>query len=114
MRYTSDEKDKGGHAGDLGTTADTATGSFQTVGIANGPTFFLAPQIANPEWNETTWKLGFDYDVSENSMLYAFASTGFKAGGYNRGSQTRPGAPLVVYNPGNGDGSGGRPEDDHR
>ena len=99
LRYTSDEKDKGGHAGDLGMTADTATGSFQTVGIANGPTFFLAPQIANPEWNETTWKLGFDYDVSENSMLYAFASSGFKAGGYNRGSQVRPGAPLVVYNP---------------
>ncbi len=99
LRYTSDEKDKGGHAGDLGMTADTATGSFQTVGLANGPTFFLAPQIANPEWNETTFKLGFDYDVSENSLLYAYVSTGFKAGGYNRGSQTQPGAPLVVYNP---------------
>lgn len=99
LRHTSDEKDKGGHAGDLGMTADTATGSFQTVGIANGPTFFLAPQIANPEWNETTWKIGMDYDLSENALLYAHASTGFKAGGYNRGSQARPGAPLVVYNP---------------
>ncbi|MDE0450440.1 MAG: TonB-dependent receptor [Gammaproteobacteria bacterium] len=99
LRHTSDEKDKGGHAGDLGMTADTATGSFQTVGLANGPTFFLAPQIANPEWNETTWKVGMDYDLSENALLYAHASTGFKAGGYNRGSQARPGAPLVVYNP---------------
>ncbi len=99
LRHTSDEKDKGGHSGDLGMTADTATGSFQTVGLANGPTFFLAPQIANPEWNETTWKIGMDYDLSENALLYAHASTGFKAGGYNRGSQARPGAPLVVYNP---------------
>lgn len=99
LRHTRDEKNKGGHAGDLGMTADTATGSFQTVGLANGPTFFLAPQIANPEWNETTWKIGMDYDLSENALLYAHASTGFKAGGYNRGSQARPGAPLVVYNP---------------
>ena len=99
LRHTSDEKDKGGNPADLGATADMATGSFQTVGLENGPTFFLAPQLANPEWDETTWKLGFDYQVSENSLLYGYASTGFKAGGYNRGSQTRPGAPLVIYNP---------------
>ena len=99
LRHTSDEKDKGGDPADLSTTADTATGSFQTVGIENGPTFFLAPQLANPQWDETTWKLGLDFRVSETSLLYGFASTGFKAGGYNRGSQTRPGAPLVIYNP---------------
>ena len=99
LRHTRDEKDKGGNANDLGATADSATGSFQTVGIQNGPTFFLAPQLANPKWNETTWKLGFDYQLTESSMLYGYVSTGFKAGGYNRGSQTRPGAPLVIYNP---------------
>ena len=99
LRHTRDEKDKAGNPNDLGATADTATGSFQTVGLQNGPTFFLAPQLANPQWNETTWKLGLDYQLTENSLLYGYASTGFKAGGYNRGSQARPGAPLVVYNP---------------
>ena len=99
LRHTRDEKDKAGNPNDLGATADTATGSFQTVGLENGPTFFLAPQLANPQWNETTWKLGLDYQLTGNSLLYGYASTGFKAGGYNRGSQTMPGAPLVVYNP---------------
>ena len=99
LRHTRDEKDKAGNPNDLGATADTATGSFQTVGLQNGPTFFLAPQLANPQWNETTWKLGLDYQLTGNSLLYGYASTGFKAGGYNRGSQTMPGAPLVVYNP---------------
>ena len=99
LRHTRDEKDKGGNPADLGASADAATGSFQTVGLENGPTFFLAPQLANAEWDETTWKLGLDYRVSDNSLLYGHASTGFKAGGYNRGSQARPGAPLVIYNP---------------
>ena len=99
LRHTRDEKNKAGNRNDLGATADTATGSFQTVGLENGPTFFLAPQLANPQWNETTWKLGLDYQLTGNSLLYGYASTGFKAGGYNRGSQTMPGAPLVVYNP---------------
>ena len=99
LRHTRDEKDKGGNPADLGASADAATGSFQTVGLENGPTFFLAPQLANPEWDETTWKLGLDYRVSDNALLYGHASTGFKAGGYNRGSQARPGAPLVIYNP---------------
>lgn len=99
LRHTRDEKDKAGNPNDLGATADTATGSFQTVGLENGPTFFLAPQLANPQWNKTTWKLGLDYQLTGNSLLYGYASTGFKAGGYNRGSQTMPGAPLVVYNP---------------
>ena len=100
VRYTDDEKDKGGALDDVGTTAGTATGSFQTVGIAGGPTFFLAPQISNPSFEKTTWKAGLNFSPNEDSLIYASASTGFKAGGFNRGSQAFPGADsLVVFKP---------------
>ncbi|MCY4211532.1 MAG: TonB-dependent receptor [Gammaproteobacteria bacterium] len=100
VRYTDDEKDKGGTLDDVGTTADTATGSFQTVGIAGGPTFFLAPQISNPSFDKTTWEVGLNFSPNADNLLYASASTGFKAGGFNRGSQAFPGADsLVVFKP---------------
>ena len=105
VRYTKDKKDKGGNPDDLGATADTAIGSFQTVGFEGGPTFFLAPQLADPEFDETTWKVGLDYQLTEDSLVYGYVGTGFKAGGYNRGSQAMqggqviPGAELVVYDP---------------
>jgi iron complex outermembrane receptor protein len=34
------------------------------------------------ESNKTTWKAGLEYDLNDDSMLYATASTGFKAGGF--------------------------------
>ena len=99
-RYTADKKDKGGDPSDVGATADTAVGSFQTVGIVDGPTFFLAPQIADPSFNETTWKLGVNYTPNDDHLFYLSASTGFKAGGYNRGSQAdNVGAPLAIFEP---------------
>ena len=39
LRYTDDEKDKGGTLDDVGATADTAVGSFQTVGLQAVPHF---------------------------------------------------------------------------
>ncbi|MGH1558583.1 TonB-dependent receptor domain-containing protein [Caulobacter segnis] len=38
--------------------------------------------LSDETWNATNWKLGVDYDVNPTSMLYAQASTGYKAGGY--------------------------------
>ena len=35
-----------------------------------------------------TWKLGVDYNISEESMIYALASTGWKNGGTNPGAIT--------------------------
>jgi len=31
--------------------------------------------------NNTTWKLGFEYDLAESSLLYGHVATGFKSGG---------------------------------
>ncbi|MEQ8990898.1 MAG: TonB-dependent receptor [Pseudomonadales bacterium] len=38
------------------------------------------------KWNETTWKVGADLDVTDEAMVYASVSKGFHAGGFNGGS----------------------------
>ncbi|MFT5572355.1 MAG: iron complex outermembrane receptor protein [Cryomorphaceae bacterium] len=35
------------------------------------------------EWTDTLWKVGAEYDVSDDAMTYFTASTGFRAGGFN-------------------------------
>ncbi len=37
------------------------------------------------KFNKTTWKLGLDYQVSDENLLYASVSTGFRSGGFNSG-----------------------------
>ena len=37
------------------------------------------------DWQETTWKLGVDWDAAEDVLVYASASRGFKSGGFNTG-----------------------------
>ncbi|MDX1584536.1 MAG: TonB-dependent receptor, partial [Thermoanaerobaculia bacterium] len=32
-------------------------------------------------WNHNDYRIGIDYDLSDNSLLYAYLATGFKAGG---------------------------------
>ena len=35
------------------------------------------------EWTDTLWKVGAEWDLSDDSMAYVTASTGFRAGGFN-------------------------------
>ena len=45
-------------------------------------------------FNKPTWKVGFEHDLAPDNMLYATASRGFKAGGFNQAaSVTNPSAP---------------------
>ncbi len=32
-------------------------------------------------WSQNDWRIGLDYDISDNTMVYAYVATGFKAGG---------------------------------
>lgn len=32
-------------------------------------------------WSHDDWRIGFDYDLNDNTMLYTYLATGFKAGG---------------------------------
>ncbi|WP_342805096.1 TonB-dependent receptor [Alteromonas sp. M12] len=40
---------------------------------------------ASVEYSEMTWKVGLDYDFSEEVLIYGHISTGYKAGGFNDG-----------------------------
>ncbi|MHC4582863.1 MAG: TonB-dependent receptor domain-containing protein, partial [Planctomycetota bacterium] len=58
------------------------------------------PQVSTPEWNETTWNIGLDWHVNDDLMTYIKVGTGYKSGGWNRGSQgTTPDGTLFVFNP---------------
>ncbi|SFK56635.1 TonB-dependent receptor [Caulobacter sp. UNC279MFTsu5.1] len=72
----------------------------------SGNTYLLKPDfsilslvvrnLSDETWNATNWKLGVDYDVNPTSMLYAQASTGYKAGGYFDGLPPNAYAPEHI------------------
>ena len=75
LLYTEDEKEAIG-----GTIVTINIGAFT---IVNGAQDFTPKD----DWSETTWKLGLDWFINDNSMLYGTVSTGYKAGGFNFGVQ---------------------------
>ena len=42
-----------------------------------------AQQFGRSKFNFTDWRVGFEYDVSDDSLLYGLVSSGHKAGGFN-------------------------------
>ncbi len=82
LRYTDEEKKQSGSA---------------TTWGADGLPFEVATGGEPSSENRLTWKLGLEYGVSADSLLYANISTGFKSGGVN---QVPPGLGLTeAYNP---------------
>jgi len=75
MRYSHDEKER------IGTT------NFQQAAAFNAATDLRLPNIGELATHKATWRLGLEYDLAPRSMLYATASTGYKAGGFNDGCQ---------------------------
>jgi len=63
LRYTKDEK-----------SSDISRKEFTNPGLVDFK--------KDDDWDQVTWKLGADWFVSDDSMLYASASTGFKSGGF--------------------------------
>jgi iron complex outermembrane receptor protein len=61
---------------------------------------FAVPCPTQLETNddEFTWKVGFDFDLTDDNLLYALVSTGWKNGGTNPGAVNAIQVPLV-YQP---------------
>lgn len=101
-RWTEDEKDKGGAFGNstTGSVMNVIFHNFALDAFITPSPPFPASQVSNPSWTETTWKVGLDYNISDDIMAYFTAGTGYKSGGWNRGSQgaTADGT-LFVFNP---------------
>lgn len=49
--------------------------------------------------DETTWKLGLEFDVTDSIMLYTNATSGYKAGGFNDGSPADESPVPFYYEP---------------
>jgi iron complex outermembrane receptor protein len=57
--------------------------SFDGSVIAAGPPSWVSGTTSQSEdWNEFTPKIGLDYQVNDNTLLYAYAANGFQAGGF--------------------------------
>lgn len=69
LRYTKDEKD----------TQDSQTIPPAFTGLDFD--LFLPVDRDVLTWKETTWKLGVEYFIDDDRLLYASASRGYKAGG---------------------------------
>ena len=65
-------------------TEDTKDYSQSVLNNLGGD-FCLGLQ-ATDEWSEITGKVGLDYDLSADTMVYGSVSTGFKSGGFNGGT----------------------------
>jgi iron complex outermembrane recepter protein len=57
----------------------------------------VVPLSGDASWKSSTYKLGYENDLSSSTMFYATVSTGFKAGGFNDGD-TRA-KPELIYQP---------------
>jgi iron complex outermembrane recepter protein len=60
--------------------------------VFNGATFNTA------QFEKVTWRVGLDYQISDQSLLYASVSTGFNSGGFN-GSQAAAALGRATFAP---------------
>lgn len=106
-RTTNDSKFREGatvfHAGlDEPNNFTTST----APGVANPQNFRDSLNRAKIDTTRPTWKFGADFDLTPSHMIYAAASTGYKAGGFNDGclaGQANCNSPLpaetLLYQP---------------
>jgi len=69
VRYSKDDK-----------SYDRTTSTFSTLGPFLEGTFAFQD---SDSWDSFTPMVSFDYQISDNSMMYASVSKGFKSGGFN-------------------------------
>jgi iron complex outermembrane recepter protein len=91
IRYTKDNKSRvGATVIDFSSIAGRNAvalrrpGSFSLANCA-GVRCTLNSNIAFGNYKKTTWKIGVDYDAPNLGLIYASASSGYKAGGFNDG-----------------------------
>ena len=75
IRYTKDEKKLLA----LGAVSGGARGTRQGTNLAS----FGAPLTDEINASKVTWRLGADWHLTPDTMLFGTVSTGFKTGGYN-------------------------------
>jgi iron complex outermembrane recepter protein len=74
-RYSHDNKKRTNQSANVAptTTIDTPFNPANTINN-------------DSSWNSFDWKVGLDYKLNDDSLLYASVSTGYRAGGFNNAS----------------------------
>ncbi len=65
--------------------------------LAANTTVLTGATLATKTFKQATWRVGVDYKVSDDNLLYASASTGFRSGGFNSGQTGAAAQPT--FNP---------------
>ncbi|MCU0757824.1 MAG: TonB-dependent receptor [Steroidobacteraceae bacterium] len=106
MRWTEDTKDQAfnsftdNRAGVATLTGIPPLGAVAGAvgpGVAPPPGLPPVPFRYEESWSEVTPRLGLDYRPSDDLLLYASYSRGFKSGGF--GARATPLAPIRPYDP---------------
>jgi iron complex outermembrane receptor protein len=77
------------------TSFPPARAGFQC--LAANTTVLTGATYDTKKFNKTTWRLGLDYKATEDNLIYASVSTGFRSGGFNSGQG--PAALQPTFNP---------------
>lgn len=99
IRYTEEEKkaNQSVHAADFGARNTSQSSNPLTIGLAQGVGEFTTHQFNSNDDGMTrdeeslTWSANLQWDINEDIMAYASASTGYKAGGFNSFYMGQPG-----------------------
>ena len=73
LRYNDDSKSRTGEQ------------IIRRLNSMGPPPLSILPQEQEADFDKVTWKVGVDWQASEDVMVYASVGTGYKAGGFNRG-----------------------------
>jgi iron complex outermembrane receptor protein len=65
--------------------------------LAANTTVLTGATYDTKKFNKTTWRAGLDYQATDDNLLYASVSTGFRSGGFNSGQG--PAALQPTFNP---------------
>ncbi len=86
LRYTTEKKDfsNDSTAGFIGGPGSTITELFDIS--------------ASKTWNALTWKVGVDYTATEDVLLFASVTRGFKSGGF-QGQPSEPDSAATPFDP---------------
>lgn len=83
IRYTYEKtKMLASTATSLSTTGVTTFDGTAPDGTPNIALGTAAPPLGIKSWNNVGWKLGLDYEVADDVMLYTYWARGFKSGGF--------------------------------
>lgn len=61
-----------------GTDLTFDMGPFAGKEVYDGPTV----NTYSKDWNETTWRLGLQYDIEDDQIIFTSVATGYRAGGF--------------------------------